>query len=74
MMTSQKGAQCLCGKIAVTEDLRDDPGAQRFAGVGWYHGGAPIGMAEKVVAALHANNSKPGRSERRNEVGTGETR
>lgn len=70
----QEREQCFCREIAVTKDLRDDPGAERLARMGRHHSRAPIRMTEEVVAAPHSNNSEPGRRESRDEVGTGETR
>jgi len=73
-MALQQGAQCFCREVAVAQDLRDDPGAQRLTRMGRHHSRAPISMTEEVVAAAHTNDSEPGRGESCHEIGTGETR
>jgi hypothetical protein len=53
--------QFLTQQVAVTQDLCQQPAADRFAAMNWHDRAAPVRVSQKVVAALDADllESKP---------------
>lgn len=59
---SQQCTELLSCQLAVPEDLREQAGAERLAGVDRYYSRMPVAVTHEMMAPLDANHLKPNTS------------
>ncbi len=64
--------ESVVGQLAIPENFVKKSRADDLARVHWYNRASAILVAQKMVAALDANNRKPGPSEGGNKIGAGD--